>query len=189
MRAIQQITDKFIKAKFYNGYIPERFKEEIDSKLDDFNSDNDKLIFLNILKTYDKKRLKEHNVECSKSSCKKDDEHETLMYYIDGFINKLNLDETDDYYTYEERESISTQLDKILKEVEKLRFGQEVIHDEVEEDIEDLKSNLNLTKKNWADKVKGKAFTWVMEKTVNKFLIKSCVELVDNQNFTKFIDS
>ncbi|WP_109852846.1 hypothetical protein [Aquimarina sp. AU58] len=77
------------------------------------------------------------------------------------------------------KEDINRKLDEIIKELQKLGFGQQIIFEEIEE-LRDLYSNLN--KKNWGQLVKGKLLDLVLNQVINKDIMLTTYNHITGDN-------
>ncbi|NDI97755.1 hypothetical protein GWA97_01520 [Flavobacterium sp. LaA7.5] len=146
-------------------------KNEISSKLLDFNRDSDKLEFLSVArKNISEERIK-HEKQCT--GCSKSQDYETILFCLEQ-----EYDDIKKYFKYEvpdenqfstlEEINIITKLNEVLENLSELRMGQEVIFNE----IDDLKQHFNLGKKNWFDLLKGKLISLCAEKVIEEAIAK-----------------
>ncbi|WP_179354713.1 hypothetical protein [Winogradskyella vidalii] len=77
----------------------------------------------------------------------------------------------------DDKETIELKIDELLKKLEKLGFGQQIIFDELDE-LKDLYSTLN--KKNWGELVKGKIVDLGLSQAINEDMMKLIYEHITN---------
>lgn len=77
----------------------------------------------------------------------------------------------------DDKETIDLKLDELLKKLEKLGFGQQIIFDELEE-LRDLYSTLD--KKNWGELLKGKIVDLGISQVINADMMKLIYEHITN---------
>jgi hypothetical protein len=73
----------------------------------------------------------------------------------------------------DDQNEISNKIDQIIKDIEKLGFGQQIIFDEFEE-LKDL--YLHLDKKNWAQLLKGKLVDLGLSQAISYEVMKAIYE-------------
>jgi hypothetical protein len=188
MSGAQRIIDNFLRVNSLNRYNAETLSEEVQLKSYELNSDSDKLLFFNTVKGKDKAQHDKHAEGCDKETCDITDQHEMLTYYIDGFIKDLDVGDSEDYYTYEERESILSILNKVLEDIQELKENQYAIYEKVGADIDDLKSKLDEKKETWVDISKGKAFDWIADGVVKKSIIQGFAQVFNSDGISKFLE-
>jgi hypothetical protein len=147
-------------------------KENLSSKLYDFNRDKDKLDFLKILRQECLNQKEEHLKTCKKPDCGFPEIRDNGLFVIDQEIDSIN-----EYYSYEpkpkdkftaeEESTLHSKLNDIIDQLEKQGLGQEIIYEE----IESLKNHFNLGKKNWFQLLKGKVVDLTIQKALDKTIV------------------
>lgn len=178
MNIVEEEAKKFYNRGFINnGKINnlENLKSTLVSKLYNFNRERDKLDFLKILKVTCSNDIKKHMKNCN--GCGYDEERKIAIFAIDQEIDDINKyyvfeSKKEEEFTIEEETKLHNKLNKIIDDLEKQHFGQQIIFDEIEE----LKNHFNLGKKNWFQLVKGKFFDLTVEKVVEKVVIVEMFE-------------
>lgn len=171
MNIVEEEAKKFYDRGFLNKVNTlENLKSTLVSKLYNFNRDRDKLDFLKVLKDICSDDIEKHMKKCN--GCGYDKERKIAIFAIDqeiDDINKFYVFETkkEEEFTIEEETKLHNKLNKIIENLEKQHFGQQIIFDEIEE----LKNHFNLGKNNWFQLVKGKFFDLTVEKVIDKVLI------------------
>lgn len=77
----------------------------------------------------------------------------------------------------DDSESINKKIDDLLIKLEKLGYGQEIIFNELDE-LKDLYTKLS--KKNWAQLVKGKIIDLGLSQAINVDVMKIIFETITN---------
>lgn len=175
MNIVEDEAIKFYKLGFLNnGKVNslENLKSVLDSKLYSFNRDRDKLDFLKILKVNCSNDIEKHMKNCN--GCGYDKERNIAIFTIEQEIDSINKyysfePKEEEEFTLEEESRLHSKLNKIIDNLQKLSYGQQIIFDEIDE----LKNHFNLGKKNWFQLAKGKFFDLTVEKVV-------VVEMFDN---------
>ena len=171
MNIVEEEAKKFYDRGFLNKVNTlENLKSTLVSKLYNFNRDRDKLDFLKVLKDICSDDIEKHMKKCN--GCGYDKERKIAIFAIDqeiDDINKFYVFETkkEEEFTIEEETKLHNKLNKIIENLEKQHFGQQIIFDEIEE----LKNHFNNRKNNWFQLVKGKFFDLTVEKVIDKVLI------------------
>ena len=86
----------------------------------------------------------------------------TYLNYLAGFQKEVFSESTiyknhDERFTDSERQAVSRSLEAISKQLQELKFGQELIYNDLSDDIESLKNLMKfLSKKDWFQLFKGK---------------------------------
>jgi hypothetical protein len=175
MNIVEKEAKRFIHNFFNSEYICniDNLKSSLSSKLYNFNRDKDKLFFLSVLRKEVELEKLEHEKTCKTLNCSISEEKETGLFVIDQEIDSINKyyefePNIDDKFKIEEQVDLHNKLNQIEEQLKKLGYGQEVIFNEIEE----LKENFNLGKKNWFQLVKGKLFDLAVSKVVEETIIK-----------------
>ena len=166
----------YFKDEFIGGFLVNNIqilKSKLDSKLYSFNRDKDKLYFLNILRSEINIDKLKHEEECTEVDCAVSQEAEAALFVIDQEIERINKyfefePIASDKFKIEEQVELHTKLNNIEEQLKKLGFGQEVIFNEIDE----LKQNFDLGKKNWFQLVRSKFVDLTVSKVVEKTVIK-----------------
>lgn len=175
MNIVEKEAKRFVH-DFFNGvYICniDNLKSSLSSKLYNFNRDKDRLFFLSVLRKEVELEKLEHEKTCSTIDCDISAEKETGLFVIDQEIESINKyyefeTVSNDKFKIEEQVDLHNKLNQIEEQLKKLGYGQEVIFNELEE----LKENFNLGKKNWFQLVRSKFVDLTVSKVVEETLIK-----------------
>lgn len=179
MNIVEQEAIKFYKRDFLsNGKVNtlENLKSTLVNKLYNFNRDRDKLDFLKILTVSCTNDIAQHMKNCN--GCGYDKERNVAIFVIEQEIEDINKyyvfeAKKEDEFTPEEESKLHNKLNKIIEDLEKQHYGQQIIFEEIDE----LKNHFNLGKKNWFQLVKGKFFDLTVEKVIEKVVI---IEMFDS---------
>lgn len=166
----------YFKDDFIGGFLNndiQNLKSKLDSKLYSFNRDKDKLYFLNILRSEINTDKLKHEEDCTTVDCRVSREAEAALFVIDQEIERINKyfefePISPDKFKIEEQVTLHAKLNDIEEQLKKLGFGQEVIFNEIDE----LKQNFNLGKKNWFQLVRSKFVDLTVSKVVEETVIK-----------------
>lgn len=166
----------YFKDEFTGGLLVnniQNLKSKLDSKLYSFIRDKDKIYFLNVLRNEINTDKLKHEENCTNINCGTSQEAEAALFVIDQELENINK-----YFEYEpiltdkfkveEQVELHTKLNNIVDELKKLGYGQEIIFNEIDE----LKQNFNLGKKNWFQLVRSKFVDLTVSKVVEETVIK-----------------
>ncbi|MDI5899442.1 hypothetical protein [Flavobacterium yafengii] len=187
-------VDSFFECKGRQFCNIDSLKRNLSSKLYNFTREKDKLFFLNVLRNAVKIQKEEHEKTCTTTpeKCNFSLEQETAMFVIDQEIEIISKSyefqpKKEDEFESAERAQLHNKLNDIIKQLKTLGYGQEIIFNEIDE----LKENFNLGKKNWFQLTKGKFFDLAVSKLVEETLLKEMYsELSENfKDLPKLIDN
>ncbi len=169
-----------------------RAQNQLSEKLYSFKTDKNKLYFLTVLRKefFDKKN--EHEKDCTMENCSESQQLNTGLFVLDEQLEELNRYyspeiKTEDNFSNEDKANLHTKLNEILDRFEKMNFGQQVIHEEIEElrgDIDTLKQHFDLGKKSWFQlafvKFAGISAAYGIEDTIVKGMYSELTREVEN---------
>lgn len=183
MTFIEKEASKFSESIFsgstYNNL--ENIKSKLDSKIYLFSREKDKLDFLVYLKKEIREDKINHEKTCSTNGCTYSEDREIALFSIDQEIDSISTyykyePISEDTFSNEERTDMFFKLDKVIEQLEKLGYGQEVIFNEIDE----LKEHFNLGKKSWIDLMVGKMLRLTGEKMIEDTVSKEAVNFLLN---------
>ncbi|ELM3651472.1 hypothetical protein RYR30_002472 [Flavobacterium psychrophilum] len=176
MNIVEKEALEFYKYDFLNSSENlEGLKSALNSKLYSFNRDRDKLDFLKIIRDTCSIELENHKKNCN--GCDYDRQRNKAIFVVEQEIESVNKyysfePKKEEEFTTEEESKLHSKLNKILNDLEKQNFGQQIIFEEIEE----LKNHFNLGKKTWFQLAKGKLFELTVDKVIDKVV---CIEIFD----------
>lgn len=167
-------VDSFFECKGQYCNI-DSLNRNLSNKLSNFTRDKDKLFFLNVLRKEVENEKLEHEKTCKTTSdkCSFSLEKETAMFLIDQEIEiisetyEFQPKKEDEFETFE-KVDLHNKLNDIIEQLKTMGYGQEIIFNEIDE----LKENFNLGKKNWFQLAKGKFVDLAVSKLVEETVIK-----------------
>jgi hypothetical protein len=175
MNIVEKEAKRFGQDFFNGGLICniDNLKSSLNSKLYNFNRDKDKLFFLSVLREVVELEKREHEKSCSTINCDISAEKETGLFVIDQEIEEINRyyvyePVTEEKFSTEEQVALHNKLNDIIDQLKNLGYGQETIFNEIDE----LKENFNLGKKNWFQLTKGKFVDLAVSKIIEEAVIK-----------------
>jgi hypothetical protein len=177
MNIVEKEALEFYKYDFLNSSDNlEGLKSALILKLYSFNRDRDKLDFLKIIRNTCSTEVENHIKNCN--GCDYDRHRNKAIFVIDQEIESINKyysfePKKEEEFTIEEESKLHSKLNKILNDLEKQNYGQQIIFEEIEE----LKNHFNLGKKTWFQLVKGKLIELTVDKVIEKVVV---IEIFDN---------
>lgn len=179
MEIITKIADNFVSEYIehsVSNYI--EIIEQAKSKLYAIDSQKDKIKFLNIILEANNKAYDRHKPKCSApDKCQTNFAHESINYFLQQELNRLGIQLNEDTFTSDEKNNSESKLDNVLKDLEELKMGNQIIYDDIMQEINEMKELYFLGKKNWYQLLAGKCLSMVasgiISETVSKAIIKS----------------
>lgn len=149
--------------------------KNLSNKLYNFTREKDKLFFLSVLRNAVEIQKVKHEKTCTTTpdKCNFSLEQDTAMFVIDQEIEIISKTyefqpkKEDEFETFE-KVDLHNKLNDIIEQLKTLGYGQEIIFNEIDE----LKENFNLGKKNWFQLAKGKFVDLAVSKLVEETVIK-----------------
>lgn len=177
---IQEKADNFINRKINNSPGINRFIDELKKELSVFIVGDDAKSYLSYVYDRIETNRLEHAKECENpSSCRKSIFLKESSFFVGRMLQEKGLIKlTDDQFSDSEKEDFKVKLDLILKEIEKLKMGQEAIYDDLYEEIENLSSLFFLGKKNWKQLFAGKLFEMTASGVISESLSKEIIKII-----------
>jgi hypothetical protein len=178
-REAKQFSNRFFRNLKINNL--ENLKLALTSKLYEFKRDKDKLFFLTVLRKEVENDKLIHEKTCNTKNCEFSQERDLGLFLIDQEIDDISefyefKPKTDDEFSIKERADFHNKLNEIAERLEKLGYGQEILFEE----IESLKENFNLGKKNWFQLLKGKLIDLGLQKVLNEKIINDLYKELSN---------
>jgi len=139
------------------------FNRDINSQLYAISREQDKIVFLNKLKRLVSEELEKHRKDCKNpGKCAEEEEKGFALFAIDQLLVKgakeshYEPEQTSDEFTADDITNLNIKMDTIIAMLKELG----VQHDEIYDEINDLRNHTNLGKKNWWCLFKGKMIEW-----------------------------
>lgn len=142
----------------------------------DFDSQIDKIKFLNFHINWVDEEYQKHLEGCtSPNDCQTNEDAETLIFYLQQELKALGVELNEDTFVYQEKINADLKLEDILKKLEEVQLGNQIIYDDLLKEFEELKSLYFLGKKKWHQLLAGKVVEMsvggIISETVSKDLI------------------
>lgn len=145
----------------------------------DFDSQLDKINFLNYHITWVDEKYQKHLKVCTNpDSCQQNEDAETLIFYLQQELKSLGVELNENTFTYEDKVEKETQLQEILKKLEEVKLGNQIIYDDILQEIQELKSLYFLGKKNWNQLLAGKIVEMTVGGIISETVSKDLISLI-----------
>ncbi len=188
MDVITNFADKFVQ-RHLNGRI-NKYTEIIEAarkQVYDIDNQLDKIKFLNIILEGNNKAYDRHKPECNApNTCQTNLAHESITYFLAQELSRLGVQLNKDTFTVDEKETADIKLDKILKDLEELKMGHQIIYDDLKKELEELKELHFLGKKKWHQLLVGKCLEMVTSGIISDTVSKQIISTVE-PTFVKLI--
>jgi len=188
MDIITKFADRFVQ-RHLKGRI-DKYAEIIEAareQLYDIDDQLDKIKFLNIILEGNNKTYDRHKPDCTApDTCPINLAHESISYFLAQELARLGVQLNEDTFTIDEKESADSKLDKILKDLEVLKMGHQIIYDDLKKELDELKELYFLGKKKWHQLFSGKCLEMVASGIISETVSKQIINAVE-PTFTKLI--
>lgn len=187
---IQRQADDFLLYQTFKHKRYQSFIDEVRSELYEYNKDTHKIVFIERIIVKVKIGYDAHFNECTEKlgECGEMKSYENILYFLQEELEELEENLTIEDFTTIEKESINETLDKILKEINTLKLGQELIYTDISEEFDDLKTFYYLNKKNWIQLFQGKLVEKLADGVIDSVVSGKIIEIIKD-NYDKMISS
>ena len=177
------LNAKNFSRRYFEGGIS-KYKDLIDSAKDIVNDiDNalDKIRFLNFILERNNSDYSAHKLVCQDPEhCSQNVAHENITYYLTQELNRLGVQFNEDTFSEEEKCKADSTLEQILKDVQEIKLGQEIIYEDLTKEINELKDLYFLGKKKWYQLLIGKSVEMAAGGIVSETISKQILEGLKN---------
>lgn len=180
MDLIEKLAKNSFQKNLEFGY--DNYNEVIRNMRFDANeisSEFDKIRFINSLLDKTNEKYNEHLKVCTnKDGCSENFDYESIAYFLQQELSYLGININNDTFTPDEKKIAEDKLDKILKEIEELKLGNQIIYDDLLKEINDLKGVYFLGKKKWYQLLAGKFVDMTVSGVVSETISKQIIETI-----------
>ncbi len=178
MDIILERANRHAKNHFRHDTVPHHkgTLESVNEELDSIDSILDKIKFINVIIEANNKTLIVHKLKCANPKCTQDFEHGNIQYFLTQELNRLGVHLNEDTFTDEEKEKSESKLDQILKSLNDLKMGQEIIYEDLLKEINDLRELYFLGKRKWHQLFLGKCVDMVASGIASETVSKQIVD-------------
>ena len=160
---------------------------EIRYGANDINPKLDKIRFLNIHLDLVNEKYEKHLLVCKNpGKCQENIEYESIAYFLRQELEGLDVVVNEDTFTVEEKNKGDEKLDQILKQIEELKLGHQIIYDDLINEINELRELYFLGKKKWHQMLAGKFVDMTVSGIVSETISKQILDSI-KPDFTKLI--
>lgn len=188
MDIIEKLANESFDKNVEYGY--NNFKEVIQKTKSDtleLNSKFDRIKFINIHLDRINKKYEDHLPSCTNpESCRINFDYESIAYFLRQELSELGVPVNEDTFTKDEKSGAEELLSKVIKDIEELKVGHQIIYDDLLSEIDDLKQLYFLGKKKWYQMLAGKFVDMAVSGIVSESVSKQIIESI-KPNFTKLI--
>jgi hypothetical protein len=182
MDVIKETANRFADSRLRGGFTKyEEFIESAKYKLYDIDNSNDKIKFINILLEKNSSEYEQHKLACTtpgSMECRQNYAHETVTYYLTQELERLGIVLNDDTFTEEEKTHAESKLDQILRDLNEVKLGQQVLYEDLTKEINELRDLYFLGKKKWHQLLIGKGVDMVASGIISETVSKQLIETV-----------
>ena len=177
MNIIIEKAKRFADNYFQN---PTRYEELLTaakSKLNDIDNSLDKIKFINFLLNRNNSDYENHKLKCTEQdNCRYNYAYENIAYYLCQELNRLGIHFNDDTFSEEDKQATESKLSQILKDLDEVKAGQQVIYEDLTKEINELRELYFLGKKKWYQLLIGKSVDMVASGIVSELVSKQIIE-------------
>lgn len=179
MSIIEKLARTSFDRNIENGF--DNYNEVINKVkygANEIHSKFDKIKFLNIHLDLVNEKYDKHLLVCKNPEiCQDNIDYESIAYFLRQELEGLDVIINEDTFTIEEKNKGDERLDQILKELQELKLGHQIIYDDLLSEINELRGLYYLGKRKWYQMLVGKfvdmAVSGVVSETISKQIIES----------------
>lgn len=191
MNIINRHADKFYpimieQSKFMTQ--PDLCIQEARFKIMDYHKYSQRVIFLERLIINARSSYDEHLKDCRKGEeCNLNSFFEDLIFYLNEEVEENSKYITTTEFNTEERIQLDTFQNDVIAHLKTLSLGQEIIHEDLTNEIAEMKEYLYLNKRNWMQLFAGKLLEMVVGGVIEESTAKSILDFVKSE-YSNLID-
>jgi O6-methylguanine-DNA--protein-cysteine methyltransferase len=137
MDFIKKRAENFAKQHIVNQVDEhETVVDEAQMELNKIIKPLDKITFLRVILEVNERQYQSHLLVCkNKNNCPENDSHEAIHYYLTCELEDLGIQLNEDQFTKEEQFTAESKLDQVLKELETVKLGHQVIYKDLMKEL------------------------------------------------------
>jgi len=182
MNLIQKQAETFIRHHEDYQYNYKKFVNDIRSELYEYKKDIYKIEFIgyiiNLLKIDYDKHLKVCTV-IKKEDCHNNIFFENSLFFLQEEIEGLESSLEPIEFRRIERDQLSTAINHMMAELEKIKFGQQITYDDLSDQLIELKDYYFLNKRNWIQLFLGKLTEMTAGGMISETLSKDLINIIE----------
>lgn len=177
MDLIINLANKFVHNYMSMGV--NNYHEIIDqatNKVSEIDNHLDRIKYLNVILEANNKLYQEHLAVCKNPiDCTQNFSHQNISYFLKQKLSRLGVQINSDAFTPDEKRQTDSRLDEILKDLSALKAGQQVIYEDLQTEIEELRNLYFMGKKNWYQLLVGKSIEMVAAGIISDSVSKQII--------------
>jgi len=181
MNIINEMALEFAEYEYNSSDNAKDFIDNLKSELYRYNKNPDKLNFIDTVREYIQSEKDEHLKTCkNKDSCYELKDYSKILYFLSSLSEDYGVKlDNSDIFSKEEKYNYDDKLDKILHDLSELKKGQELIYDDLDNEIQDLKKLYFLGKKNWKQLLAGKTIEMITGGMISESISKDLLKMTE----------
>lgn len=101
-----------------------------------------------------------------------------LFFFAQNERDEILEDLDPESFNFIQRESVTKQLEIILKSLNKIELGQQISYDDLTKEFDEMKEHFYLAKKPWSEMFVGKLSEMVASGIISETISKDLISLV-----------
>jgi hypothetical protein len=182
MNLIQRQADDFLMFKHDEYGNSKEFVSDVKSELWEYNKTPHKVEFIERIILKLKIGFDKHLETCSKD-CGVKKYYENTLFFLQEELELHEEDLEEKEFLRPEKDNLNETLEKILQDLNSLKFGQEITYNDFASEFEELKDMYFLDKKNWSQLFMGKLTEMIASGVVSETMSKEIAGLIKS-NYT-----
>lgn len=177
MDIVKERAIKFIERKIRLSPTMNKFLIDLDTERKILRNKKDEIKFISKIYGVIESVKLEHDEECQNpETCSKSIFLKESKYFVNQIISELGV-KSENVFSNTEIIENNLRLEKILKEIESLKIGQEALYNDLYDQIHELKELYFLGKRNWKQIFLGKITEMTLSGVVSESLSKEIISI------------
>jgi hypothetical protein len=159
-----------------------KFKSTLFDELNNFYRPTDKIKIIESVLRFSKAESSKHIKVCQEpKTCSKSKNLALAEFILVQELEQLGINTGHEIFDLSEQKVIIGKLDDILKEIELLKMGHEIIYEDIKSEIDELRTMFFLSKKNWKQLLIGKFGEMTMSGIISESLSKKLLAILNDK--------
>jgi hypothetical protein len=181
----------------YFSQVPFRSKQDVEQleiELFKYNKVSDRVQFIGVLINSIIKVTKEHTDKCTKETCSVEEKSQDVLYFLYGKLEEDDIPVDIQSFTTEEVYDNSEKITKIIKVLDELKAGQEIIFEEIEliervqSDFQEADSLQVLGKSKWYKFLGGIILEYASNKVLDGIFKAQILPILSQIGLGRFLN-
>lgn len=179
MNIIQKQANDFVMSHMSDRDEYKEFIDKVRQQLWEYKKTSHKIEFVEYVIGKAKIAFDEHLPQCkSQSDCRINKYYENSLFFLQEELEELESQLSPEDFTRAERDSTNLTLQKIVGDLNLIKFGQQITYDDLKSEFEELKDLYYLNKKNWVQLFAGKLTEMVASGVISETISKDLVSTI-----------